>query len=156
MVHDRACGGASLEKNIFDSGICNFICNMVKTVTKVMMRSPLKPVWAAGQCPKVRWQKCPRCQERIKAEGLRDEYHLQSWFISRIAKFLYARKKHMIGWDEILEGGIPHDAVVMSWRVSPPINMPTPAYATLAACMGSLVCRACMMLLSCPARLVLP
>ena len=70
------------------------------------------------QCPKVRWQKCPRCQERIKAEGLTDEYHLQSWFISRISKFLYARKKHMIGWDEILEGGIPHDAVVMSWRVS--------------------------------------
>lgn len=73
------------------------------------------------QCPKVRWQKCARCQERIKAEGLRDEYHLQSWFISRISKFLYARKKHMIGWDEILEGGIPHDAVVMSWRVSLPV-----------------------------------
>ncbi|KAK9837633.1 hypothetical protein WJX74_001756 [Apatococcus lobatus] len=68
------------------------------------------------ECPKVRWQKCPRCQERIKEEGLMDEYHLQSWFISRISKFLYARKKHMIGWDEILEGGIPHDAVVMSWR----------------------------------------
>jgi hexosaminidase len=70
------------------------------------------------ECPKDRWRACPRCQARIRQEGLRDEAELQSWFIRRIETFLTARGKRLVGWDEILEGGLPPRATVMSWRGS--------------------------------------
>ena len=70
------------------------------------------------ECPKARWRECPRCQQRIKDENLRDEDELQSYFIKRIAAFLQNRGKKLIGWDEILEGGLAADATVMSWRGS--------------------------------------
>ncbi|MBX2945299.1 MAG: beta-N-acetylhexosaminidase [Cyclobacteriaceae bacterium] len=68
------------------------------------------------ECPKVRWQACPLCQERMKAEALADEHELQSYFIQRIEKYLNARGRKLIGWDEILEGGLAPHAAVMSWR----------------------------------------
>jgi len=68
------------------------------------------------ECPKERWEKCPACQARIKAEGLKDEHELQSYFITRIEKFLNAHDRQIIGWDEILEGGLAPGATVMSWR----------------------------------------
>jgi len=68
------------------------------------------------ECPKVRWQACPKCQARIKAEGLKDESELQSYFIKRIERFLLTKKKRLIGWDEILEGGLAPQATVQSWR----------------------------------------
>ncbi len=71
------------------------------------------------QCPKVRWRQCEACQRRIQEEGLEDEFHLQSWFVGRINTFLKAQGRVLIGWDEILEGGLSPGAVVMSWRVRP-------------------------------------
>jgi len=68
------------------------------------------------ECPKSRWQACPKCQARIAAEGLKGEMELQSWFIRRIEKHLRGRGKRLIGWDEILEGGLAPEATVMSWR----------------------------------------
>jgi hexosaminidase len=69
------------------------------------------------ECPKVRWSRCHACQERMKAEGLKNEDELQSYFIARIGKYLSAKGKKIIGWDEILEGGLTvKDATVMSWR----------------------------------------
>lgn len=68
------------------------------------------------EAPKDRWKACPKCQKRIKDEGLKDEHELQSWFISRIEKRVNALGKQIIGWDEILEGGLPPRAAVMSWR----------------------------------------
>ncbi len=68
------------------------------------------------ECPKTRWKKCPQCQARIKEEGLKNEHELQSYFISRMEKFLNANGKRLVGWDEILEGGLPANATVMSWR----------------------------------------
>ena len=68
------------------------------------------------ECPKDRWQKCPDCQRRIKEEGLKDEKELQSYFIRRIEKFLISKNRKLIGWDEILEGGLAPEATVMSWR----------------------------------------
>ncbi|MEM7800431.1 MAG: beta-N-acetylhexosaminidase [Chloroflexota bacterium] len=68
------------------------------------------------ECPKIRWQACDKCQDRIQAEGLRNEDELQSWFISRIGRYLDGKGRRLIGWDEILEGGIPPNAAVMSWR----------------------------------------
>ena len=68
------------------------------------------------EAPKDRWRKCGKCQERIRAEGLEDEEELQKWFIERIGRFLAEHYRKIIGWDEIIEGGIPRDATVMSWR----------------------------------------
>ncbi len=68
------------------------------------------------ECPKVRWEKCPKCQKRIKTEGLKDEHELQSYFITRIEKFLSKKGKRLVGWDEILEGGLNPNATVMAWR----------------------------------------
>jgi len=68
------------------------------------------------ECPKTRWEKCRYCQKRIKDEGLSDEKELQSWFIQRMEKFLTSKGRRLIGWDEILEGGLAPGATVMSWR----------------------------------------
>ena len=76
------------------------------------------------ECPKVRWEKCPRCQARIRQLGLRDkdgytaEHYLQGYVTDRIGKYLAERGRRIIGWDEILEGQAPSDAIVMSWRGS--------------------------------------
>lgn len=68
------------------------------------------------EAPKIRWETCPNCQRRIKAEGLADEHELQSYFITRIEKYLNSKGRQIIGWDEILEGGLAPNATVMSWR----------------------------------------
>lgn len=68
------------------------------------------------EAPKSHWKKCPSCQARIKAEGLKDEHQLQSYFIQRMERYLNAKGKTIIGWDEILEGGLAPNAIVMSWR----------------------------------------
>ena len=62
------------------------------------------------------WKNCSKCQARIKKEGLKNEDELQSYFIKRIEKFLISKKRKIIGWDEILEGGLAPEATVMSWR----------------------------------------
>ncbi|MBT1695255.1 family 20 glycosylhydrolase [Fulvivirgaceae bacterium PWU4] len=68
------------------------------------------------ECPKVRWKSCAKCQARISQENLKDEHGLQSYFIKRIENFLLTKNKNIIGWDEILEGGLAPNAMVMSWR----------------------------------------
>lgn len=68
------------------------------------------------ECPKSNWKRCPDCQKRIKDEKLADEHELQSYFIQRIEKYLNSKGKKIIGWDEILEGGLAPNATVMSWR----------------------------------------
>ncbi|MCX6225635.1 MAG: family 20 glycosylhydrolase, partial [Bacteroidia bacterium] len=86
-------------------------------LSEVIALFPFKYLHIGGdECPKDRWAKCPDCQKRMKAEGLRDEMQLQSYFIQRIEKFLIANNRSLIGWDEILEGGLAPEATVMSWR----------------------------------------
>ncbi|MEE9440198.1 MAG: family 20 glycosylhydrolase [Saprospiraceae bacterium] len=68
------------------------------------------------EAQKTRWQECDKCQSRIKQEGLHDEEQLQSYFIKRIEKIVTAKGRKIIGWDEILEGGLAPNAAVMSWR----------------------------------------
>ena len=65
---------------------------------------------------KANWKKCPKCQARMKAEGLKTEEELQSWFVKRIERYINSKGKKLIGWDEILEGGLAPNAAVMSWR----------------------------------------
>ncbi len=68
------------------------------------------------ECPKDKWKTCKLCQKRIRQEGLKDPHELQSYFVQRIEKILLKHGKKMIGWDEILEGGLAETATVMSWR----------------------------------------
>lgn len=68
------------------------------------------------EAPKIRWKNCDSCQALIKKEGLKDEHELQSYFITRMEKYLNGKGRQIIGWDEILEGGLAPNATVMSWR----------------------------------------
>ncbi|TKJ37906.1 beta-N-acetylhexosaminidase [candidate division LCP-89 bacterium B3_LCP] len=68
------------------------------------------------ECPKDRWQNHDLCQKRIKDEGLKNEHELQSYFIRRMEKYLNSKNKRLIGWDEIMEGGLAPEATVQVWR----------------------------------------
>lgn len=68
------------------------------------------------EAPKTHWKTCKDCQQRIKDEGLKDEHELQNYFITRIENYLNSKGRQIIGWDEILEGGLAPNATVMSWR----------------------------------------
>ncbi len=84
---------------------------------EVLELFPSKYIHCGGdEAPKERWNACEKCQERIEDEDLRDANHLQTWFMQHFATYLEERGRHMIGWDEILEGGLPKGAAVMSWR----------------------------------------
>ncbi len=78
---------------------------------------PGKYIHVGGdECLKDRWKTCAKCQKRIKDEKLKDENQLQTYFITRIEKYLNSKVKQIIGWDEILEGGLAPNAAVMSWQ----------------------------------------
>ena len=84
---------------------------------EVLPLFPGKYVHIGGdEAPKDKWKTCPHCQKRIQDEGLADEHELQSYFVQRMENYLNEKGKSMIGWDEILEGGLAPNAVVMSWR----------------------------------------
>ncbi len=86
-------------------------------LTEVLELFPSPYIHVGGdEVPKRRWRESALAQEIIRREGLKDEAGLQSWFIRRIETFLRARGRRLIGWDEILEGGLAPDATVMSWR----------------------------------------
>jgi len=86
-------------------------------LTEVMAMFPSKYIHIGGdEVPKDRWKSSKLSQQIIKKYGLKNEDGLQSWFIRRIEKFLNAHGRNLIGWDEILEGGLSPHATVMSWR----------------------------------------
>jgi len=106
---------------IFDDVFCagkdatfDFLQNVL---TEVMELFPGNYVHIGGdECPKERWRTCADCQRRVADEALEDEAGLQGYFVRRIAAFLHDRGRRLIGWDEILEGGLPPSATVQSWR----------------------------------------
>ena len=86
-------------------------------LTEVMQLFPSQYIHVGGdEVPKTRWKASPVAQELMRREGLKNEEELQSYFIKRIERFLSAHGRRLIGWDEILEGGIAPEATVMSWR----------------------------------------
>lgn len=68
------------------------------------------------EAPKDRWRACPKCQQKMKEEGLKNEDELQSYFVKRVGAYLQSKNRKMLGWDEIMEGGLAPNAMVMSWR----------------------------------------
>jgi hexosaminidase len=86
-------------------------------LTEVMELFPGTYIHIGGdEAPKKRWEESAFCQNLMKKEGLKDEHELQSYFIQRIETFLNSHGRKLIGWDEILEGGLSPNATVMSWR----------------------------------------
>ncbi len=86
-------------------------------LSEVMELFPGEYIHIGGdEAPKARWKESKYCQKLIEKEGLKDEHELQSYFIRRIEKFVNSKGKKIIGWDEILEGGLAPNATVMSWR----------------------------------------
>ncbi|WP_325530913.1 family 20 glycosylhydrolase [Chitinophaga sp.] len=97
-----------------NDSVYTFLQDVLDEVTALF---PSKYIHIGGdECPKVRWEKCPKCQARMKQEGLKDAHALQSYFIQRMEKYLNGKGRQIIGWDEILEGGLAPNATVMSWR----------------------------------------
>ncbi|MFO7998171.1 MAG: beta-N-acetylhexosaminidase [Bacteroidales bacterium] len=106
VFHDVFCAG---NEQVFEF--------LEDVLTEVAELFPSKFIHIGGdECPKTRWKECPACQARIREEGLADEYELQSYFIRRMEAFLLSMDRNIIGWDEILEGGLAPNATVMSWR----------------------------------------
>lgn len=122
---ELSCKGESLaipmawgiQEDIFCAGndaVFNFLEDVLSEVISLF---PSKYIHIGGdEAPKKRWQECPKCQKRIKGEELKDEYALQSYFVHRVESFLNSKGKQIVGWDEILEGGLSPNATVMSWR----------------------------------------
>lgn len=104
-------------KDVFCPGKESTFQFLENVLTEVMELFPSHYIHIGGdECPKDRWKTCPYCQKRIKELGLHNEEELQSYVITRIEKFLNAHGREIIGWDEILEGGLAPNATVMSWR----------------------------------------
>lgn len=106
-------------------GVSEFILNpepatiafMQEVLTEVLELFPGPYIHIGGdEAVKTQWKASPRVQARIRELGLADEHELQSWFIRQMDAFLTARGRRLVGWDEILEGGLAENATVMSWR----------------------------------------
>ena len=128
---DMGCTGGPYEVwqkwGVSDNVLCagndktlTFIDNVLKEITQLF---PSKYIHVGGdECPKTQWQKCPKCQARIKAlnleakDGHSAEERLQSYIITYASNYLKSLGRNTIGWDEILEGGLAEGATVMSWR----------------------------------------
>ncbi|WP_198659297.1 beta-N-acetylhexosaminidase [Nocardiopsis sp. FIRDI 009] len=95
-------------------GVLDFYRNVFDELLELF---PSRYVHVGGdECPKTQWKDSESAQRRIREEGLADEDELQSWFIRRFDEYLTARGRRLVGWDEILEGGLAPGATVMSWR----------------------------------------
>lgn len=103
--------------DIFCAGNDSSFRFLQDVLDEVMALFPSKYIHIGGdEAPKTAWKKCPKCQRRIKENGLKDEHELQSYFIQHIEKYINSKGRQIIGWDEILEGGLAPNATVMSWR----------------------------------------
>lgn len=97
-----------------NDSVYHFLENVL---TEVIQLFPSKYIHIGGdEVDKSSWKKCVKCQARIQKEHLKNEEELQSYFIKRIERFINGKNRKIIGWDEILEGGLAPDATVMSWR----------------------------------------
>jgi hexosaminidase len=106
-----------IEPDILCAGNDQAIAFALDVLGEVLEVFPSEFIHIGGdEAPKARWKSCPKCQARIKAEGLKGEEALQGWFNHRLEEFLARKGRRLIGWDEILAGGLPPRTAVMSWR----------------------------------------
>jgi len=106
-----------IEEDVYCAGNEQVFTFLQDVLDEVLALFPSRFIHIGGdECPKARWKECPKCQEVIKREHLQDEQELQSYFIRRIGEYLNSKSRRLIGWDEIIEGGLAPNATVMSWR----------------------------------------
>jgi hexosaminidase len=125
-----ACGKVSIEtgkpfevrkvwgvsKDLYCAGNDTVFTFLQDVLNEVMPLFPSKYIHIGGdEAPHDAWKTCSKCQERMKKEGLKDEAALQSWFIQRMEKFINSKGKKIIGWEEIMQGGLAENATVHSW-----------------------------------------
>ena len=122
---ELSCSGGPFEvstvwgpkKDVYCAGnekTFEFLQNVLSEVCELF---PSEFIHIGGdEVPRDRWKSCAKCQARMRSEGLKDENELQGYFIRRIEKFLNSKQRRLIGWDEILEGGLAPNATVQSWR----------------------------------------
>lgn len=122
---DLSCRGVSLEVRtrwgIADDVLCigntNSLSVMEDILNEVVQLFPSHYIHIGGdECPRVRWQECPKCQGLMTQQGMTNAAQLQTWFNHQIGDFLLKHDRRMIGWDEVLEGGLTPGELVMSWR----------------------------------------
>ena len=106
-----------VKKDVMCAGKDSTFAFLQDVIDEVLTLFPSEYIHIGGdECPKDSWKKCPLCQKRIAELGLKDENELQSYFIQRMEKYINSKGRKIIGWDEILEGGLAPNAAVMSWR----------------------------------------
>ncbi|MEG1699773.1 MAG: beta-N-acetylhexosaminidase [Alistipes sp.] len=119
------CEGVSYEpwthwgvsKDVYCAGKESTFEFLKNVFTEVLALFPSQLIHIGGdECPKDRWKVCSHCQQRIREQGLQNEDELQSYFVQRIEKWMHAHGREIIGWDEIMQGGISKTANIMTWR----------------------------------------
>jgi hexosaminidase len=104
-------------KDIYCAGNDSVFMFLENALDEVLELFPSKYIHIGGdEAPKYRWDNCNKCKARMRNEGLDDSHQLQSYFITRIERYLNSKGRQIIGWDEILEGGLAPSATVQSWR----------------------------------------
>lgn len=111
------CTGLPYKNSEYCLGNDSTFSFLENVLTEVMDIFPSAYIHIGGdEADKKAWKQCPKCQRRIKEEQLADEHALQSYAVRRMERFLHQHHRRLLGWDEILEGGLAPDATVMSWR----------------------------------------
>ncbi|GBF95482.1 beta-N-acetylhexosaminidase [Raphidocelis subcapitata] len=106
-----------IHEDVYCPGKDEVLDFLESVLTEVASLFPCEYFHIGGdECPKTRWRACAACQARIRSEGLGGEEQLQGWLMQRAARHLAGLGKRVVGWDEMLEGGLPEGAAVMSWR----------------------------------------
>jgi hexosaminidase len=106
-----------VHQDVYCAGNEETFAFLETVLIEVMNLFPSKFIHIGGdECPKTRWEECPKCQARIVSEGLAVEHELQSYFISRINSFIESHNRSIIGWNEITQGGLAENATVMAWN----------------------------------------
>lgn len=110
-------GGVWPITDIYCAGKENTFEFLQDVIDEVIAIFPSRYIHIGGdEATKTNWETCPHCQKRMQEEGLKNVHELQSYFVKRMEKYINSKGKKVIGWDEILEGGLAPDATVMSWR----------------------------------------
>lgn len=114
---ELSCAGEPYKGGDFCVGNESTFAFLEDVLTEVMELFPSEYIHVGGdEAGKLAWKDCPKCRRRMEDEGLRNENELQSYLIRRVEKFLNKHGRKLLGWDEIMEGGLAPNAAVMSWR----------------------------------------
>jgi len=118
------CSGGPYEMGTYWGVFNDVLCPKDTTIrfyenvlSEIIDLFPSKYIHIGGdECPKIRWKNCAHCQQLIKEKGLKDEHQLQCYFMTKIEGFVNSKGRSIIGWDEMLDGGLTPNATIMSWR----------------------------------------